>query len=406
MCTRQKSPRRFPHHPLDGGPAAALNDIRHIDEWMSAMPSIPGYCAGQDREVCPSVLTLSITMANCDCKLYSSPKNIYESTVGGQFISIAYSVLCGLKSFPSSAYYRMCVLLGHLSYGAGDMATLICARGGGARILLQGNNTQQLLLLFNFHGNWLFIAEKCNLDIQVEVEQNPYARTLSLYLSAFQDQIASRETHLKFHRKSAERRWLLMRVEAQKQFCLHPIKSKLQLVANCIFNCNNYHPLVIANEVTEWLAEWRRWTMQLQLPRTFREARRVGGGGYIISNHPLSRNRSRGWGSALNCNVMARLNEMEMRGRAGQGNEGCVSAVDLCKGQWNYSGQDGWWCIWWWNRRGDPGQEPESVNLICPKWKLMYRILQITFLPRDWLSSLDSSQRTWWVRMDGAEVAQ
>lgn len=137
-------------------------------------------------------------------------------------------------------------------------------------------------------------------------------------LSAFQDQIASRETHLKFHRKSAQRRWLLMRVGAQKQFCLHPIKSKLQLVANCIFNCNNYHPLVIANEVTEWLAEWRRWTMQLQLPRTFREARRGGGGGYIISNHPLSRNRSRGWGSALNCNVMARLNEMEMRGRAGQ----------------------------------------------------------------------------------------
>lgn len=75
----------------------------------------------------------------------------------------------------------MCVLLWHLSYGAGDMATLICARGGGGgRILLQGNNTQQLLLLFNFHGNWLFIAEKCNLDIQVEVEQNPYARTLSI----------------------------------------------------------------------------------------------------------------------------------------------------------------------------------------------------------------------------------
>lgn len=56
--------------------------------------------------------------------------------------------------------------------------------------------------------------------------------------------------------------------------------------------------------------------MQLQLPRTFRESRRGGGGGvggYIISNHPLSRNRSRGWGSALNCNVMARLDEMEMR---------------------------------------------------------------------------------------------
>lgn len=135
---------------------------------------------------------------------------------------------------------------------------------------------------------------------------------------AFQDQIASRETHLKFHRKSAERRWLLMRVGAQKQFCLHPIKSKLQLVANCIFNCNNYHPLVLANEVTEWLAEWRHGrTMQLQLPRTFRESSRVGGrevGGYIIiSNHPLSRNRSRGWGSALNCNVMARLDEMELR---------------------------------------------------------------------------------------------
>lgn len=25
-----------------------------------------------------------------------------------------------------------------------------------------------LLLLFNFHGNWLFIAEKCNLDIKLK----------------------------------------------------------------------------------------------------------------------------------------------------------------------------------------------------------------------------------------------
>lgn len=78
------------------------------------------------------------------------------------------------------------------------------------------------------------------------------------------------KTHYKFHCKSVSTAGQI-EVGPGKTICLRPIKSKLQLVANCRFNCNNYHPLVISSESTEGLtAEDMQNSQQAD---------------YIISNH-------------------------------------------------------------------------------------------------------------------------